>query len=481
MKGESVVEKQKVTVAQGASAVLGIVIVAVLALAAALISPSLVSGTGSEPAAGSGSAPAASASSATGQTTEVTVTVDGMRFVPGTIEVPAGNNLVVNFENTGDQRHDLVFANGVATEALAPGASARLDVGVITSNLDGWCSLPGHRQMGMVLEVVATGSESETTDQMGMGHEGMDHSATASAMPTMADLMDEATKHDPYPARVEPLPAADGPQTREYTFEVVESEEDLGAGIVRPLWTFNGTGPGPILHGRVGDEFVITLVNNGTMGHSIDFHAGEIAPDEVMRTIEPGESLEYRFTAGRSGIWMYHCGTMPMTLHIANGMFGAVIIEPDGLEPVDQSYVLIQSEYYQDEAGNTAADKLNTMIPDVAMFNGRAFQYDAHPLTAKVGDRVRFWVLDVGPNSPLAFHIVGTQFDTVWSEGHYSVHHGQSTDGLTKGVTGAQVLPLQAAQGGFVELVAPEPGHYAIVNHIMTLAEKGAHGILQVE
>ena len=92
----------------------------------------------------------------------------------------------------------------------------------------------------------------------------------------------------------------------------------------------------------------------GSMGHSVDFHAGERAPDEVMRTIPPGGSLTYRFTAQRAGIWMYHCSTMPMSAHIAAGMHGAVVIEPDGLPAVDRSYVLVQSEVHVDGDGSTA-------------------------------------------------------------------------------------------------------------------------------
>ena len=164
----------------------------------------------------------------------------------------------------------------------------------------------------------------------------------------------------------------------------------MTAGRTREVWTYNGTTPGPILHGRVGDTFHITLVNHGTMGHSIDFHAGEVAPDQPMRTIEPGQSLDYTFTASRAGIWMYHCATMPMSSHIANGMFGAVVIEPDGLEQVDRSYVVVQSELYLGANGQPAdAGTIAGLVPDVVAFNGRAFQYDAHPLTATVGQRVR--------------------------------------------------------------------------------------------
>src|SRR5690606_7182327 len=101
--------------------------------------------------------------------------------------------------------------------------------------------------------------------------------------------------------------------------------------------------------------------------------------------------------------------------------------------------------------------------PDVVAFNGRAFQYHAHPLTADVGDRVRIWVLDAGPNASVSFHVVGTQFDTVWSEGAYTVHRDAAIDGRTPGRTGAQTLSLLAAEGGFVELVPVEAGHYAFV------------------
>lgn len=110
------------------------------------------------------------------------------------------------------------------------------------------------------------------------------------------------------------------------------------------LWTFGGSAPGPTLHGRVGDRFVITLINDASIGHSIDFHAGARAPDRVMRTIPPGGRLVYRFTATRAGIWMYHCSTTPTSAHIANGLFGAVVIEPRDLEPADRSFVLVQSE-----------------------------------------------------------------------------------------------------------------------------------------
>ena len=233
--------------------------------------------------------------------------------------------------------------------------------------------------------------------------------------------------------------------------------------------------PGPTLRGKVGDKFVITLVNDGSMGHSIDFHAGELAPDQPMRTIAPGESLTYEFTATHSGAWMYHCATMPMTDHIANGMFGAVIIDPPNLPEVDREYFMVQSELYLGPQGGIVdSAKAAREEPDAVVFNGFANQYDHDQLRAKVGERVRIWVVDAGPSRPSAFHIIGGQFDTVFKEGAYLL----KPDNEEKGAS--QTLDLAASQGGFVELEFAEAGHYPFVSHVMVDAERGAHGIVNV-
>ena len=201
------------------------------------------------------------------------------------------------------------------------------------------------------------------------------------------------------------LPPLSDETVRKVTFTVTEVPLEVAPGLWQTRWTFNGGSVGPVLHGRVGDVFEVTLVNDGTIGHSIDFHAGALAPDRPMRTIAPGESLVYRFTATRAGIWMYHCSTMPMSSHIAAGMHGAVVIEPEGLPAVDHSYVLVQSEVFLANAATSAeqaleldADKVVAERPDRVVFNGIANQYDLHPFTVRVGERVRFWVLDAGPN-----------------------------------------------------------------------------------
>ena len=423
---------------------------------------------------------------ANAEVTEVDVRVNGMSFIPNTIEVPNGNRLIVNFSNTGDQRHDLVFENGAETGPVPTGEAATVDAGIIEESTQGWCSMVGHRQMGMTLDVVATGgshgSHDAGTGSAGDGDTALGSSARGAlpALPTMADLMAEPGEtFEPWDAALDP---ASDSTTHNISLDVEEAEKEVAPGRTQKVWTFNGQTPGPVLRGKVGDRFVITLTNNGTMGHSIDFHAGDISPDDVMKTIEPGESLTYEFTANRSGIWLYHCSTSPMSVHIANGMYGAVIIDPPDLAPVDEEYVMIQGEQYwsDDLEEGTDASAVAYGIPSALTFNGYPFQYDHAPLTVQAGDRVRIWVLDAGPNLPLSFHVVGTQFDTVWSEGTYSLQAGQPAVG-TGSDAGSQALGLLAAQGGFVEFSPREPGHYTMVNHAMSYAERGAHGTLVVK
>jgi nitrite reductase (NO-forming) len=423
-----------------------------------------------------------------GRTTTVEVVAEGMRFTPDVIEVPAGDRLVIEVTNAGDDVHDLVLETGATSGHLAPGDSATVDVGVVGRDLDGWCSVVGHRQMGMTLEVRATartetltvspdeGSDAEASDGHSHGHGGSNahHGGTG----TPATLDPSAEPDEDFAARDAALPPLSDERVHRLTLTVRETVVEVAPGVTQTLWTYNGSAPGPTLHGRVGDVFVITLVNDGSIGHSIDFHAGSLAPDRPMRTIQPGERLTYRFTATRAGVWMYHCSTMPMSAHIANGMFGAVVIEPEGLPPVDRSYLVVQSELYLGpDGGPVDAEKLAAEDPDAVVFNGYAFQYDARPLAARVGERVRVWVLDAGPNRATSFHVVGGQFDTTWAEGAYLLRPGR---GRRAADGGAQSLALQPAQGGFVELAFPEPGHYPFVSHVMVDAERGAHGVFHV-
>lgn len=414
-------------------------------------------------------------SGATGRTTTVTVEAHDMRFVPDRVEVPAGDRLVLEVVNVDDTVHDLVLDGGATSGRLAPRQRTTVDVGVVGADLAGWCSVAGHRLMGMTLAVVVTGDAPPAPGASAAPHHAThDGGASAPAAGGLPDLM--APPDDDFVARDAVL-APPGPGTTHHVrLEVSEEVQEVAPGVTRTAWTFGGTAPGPVLHGRVGDRFVVTLVNDGSLGHSIDFHAGALAPDDVMRTIEPGQELTYTFTATRSGIWMYHCSTMPMSLHIANGMFGAVVIDPPGLPPVDREYVLVQSEVYLGAPGATAdEDALTAQTPTLLTFNGYANQYRDRPLPARAGERVRVWVLDAGPNRPSSFHVVGGQFDTVYREGDWTLRDGGST-----GTGGAQVLALQPAEGGFVELTFPEAGTYPFVTHVMGDAERGAAGRFRV-
>ncbi|GAC57844.1 putative oxidoreductase, partial [Gordonia hirsuta DSM 44140 = NBRC 16056] len=407
----------------------------------------------------------------TGNTTTVQVDAVHMRFDPGTITVPAGDRLVLEVTNKDTMVHDLVLATGQSTGRLAPGATATLDVGVVGRDIDGWCSIVGHRQQGMVLDIVAEGGGSVG----GSGGSG----AAAPPVDLMAFPDKDFRARD---ARLAPAPAA---TTHRYTFTVSEAPGEVAPGAEQIVWTFVGpegadTGAGkvggPTLRGKLGDVFEVTLRNDGTMAHSIDFHAGMVSPDPNMRDINPGESLVYRFRAEHTGIWLYHCATMPMPVHLAAGMFGAVVIDPPDLAPVDAEYLFTQSEWYLGpDGGPIDADKVAAALPDLVMFNGYANQYVYRPLRAKVGDRVRMWVLDAGPNEPLSFHVIGTQFDTVYAEGTYLLRRDNPLRG------GSQALALAAAQGGFVEMTFLEPGTYTFLNHRMYDGDRGAMGYIVVE
>lgn len=448
--------------------------------AAAALALVVAGGVAADPAAaGIGAAPTAGVT-ATGRVVEVEVEARDMRFSPASVEVEAGDTLVLVVTNVDDTVHDLVLDSGATTGRLAAGASARVDVGVVGRDVAGWCSVAGHRQMGMTFDVVVLGGAqaegAQDASQDGAGDHGTHDGAAGGGdeAADAADGMDLRGEPGPLFEPVDPVlaPAPDA-RVHRVTLEVQEVEREVAPGVTQTLWTFGGTAPGPVLRGRVGDTFEITLVNDGSIGHSIDFHAGALAPDEPMRTIDPGERLTYTFTATRSGIWMYHCSTMPMSLHIANGMFGAVVIDPPELPEVDREYLLVQSELYLGEPGGVAdAAKIADGAPDAVVFNGYANQYDHAPLEARTGERVRIWVLDAGPSRASSFHVVGGQFDTVYLEGAWTL----GGPGTAPTTGGAQVLGLLPAAGGFVELTFPEPGHYPVVSHVMVDAERGAHG-----
>lgn len=233
-----------------------------------------------------------------------------------------------------------------------------------------------------------------------------------------------------------------------------------------------------MLRVTVGDTVRVTIKNpeSNQMSHSIDFHASLVAWNDEMRSIAPGEELVYEYVAEYAGVYMYHCGTAPALHHIANGMFGMIIVEPaEGLPEVDHEFVLVQNEWYLGQQGATIdleKASASAPAPDFVVWNGVASQYADHPIEVPVGETVRVFVLNAGPSVDSSFHVVGTIFHDVIKEG---VHLQEGNEGNW----GAQAVDLSPAQGAIVEMRFDEDGLYPIVTHAFNFVGKGALGLFQ--
>jgi nitrite reductase (NO-forming) len=403
-------------------------------------------------------------SAAAGGVTEVDVTLADISVSPNMIEVPAGQEITVHVTNTGKLDHDFKVDGGPGTAMLKSGEQADLVIGPFTSDTAAWCTVAGHKEAGMKLAVhvlggAAAGDGATVTTSPASGNATID----GAAMPG-TDWMGR-----------NPVltPKASG-TVHEIAFDATEKLIEVAPGVTQLMWTFNDQVPGPTLHGSVGDTFRVTLTNKGEMGHSIDFHASKVAWSDEMRTILPGESLVYEFVADYAGAFMYHCGTAPALHHIGNGMYGAIIIDPPGLAPVEEEFAVVQSELYlgpQNQPGDLT--KMINEQWDAVVFNGYYAQYKFAPIHVEAGKRYRVWVINDGPNENSAFHIVGTIFDTVFKEGAYTLQPDSSNGG-------SQVLDLQPAQGGFVEFTFAEDGLYPFVTHKFANVGKGAIGFFAV-
>jgi nitrite reductase (NO-forming) len=269
------------------------------------------------------------------------------------------------------------------------------------------------------------------------------------------------------------VPAYRPAEVHSVHLDMTEKNVEIAPGKVVRVWTFGDQVPGPVIRVRVGDTVKTTITNSGTLPHSIDFHAARIAPDRAFRDVAPGESFTFNFTATSPGVFMYHCGTAPVVHHIANGMYGMIIVEPEeGLPPVDRELAFVQSEFYVSDTPGMPADneKLMTAIPDVVAFNGYAAQYKDNPIVVRKGERIRAFVLAAGPNTWSAFHVVGTIMDRVWIDGNPANEQ-----------VGLQSLNLSASQGAIAEFRLDEEGTYPFVTHDFTNAAKGAVGLLRTE
>jgi nitrite reductase (NO-forming) len=412
---------------------------------------------------GASAAPAAPAAAADIVPAGGTIAIEAfdLGFTPAKPSVAASGEYQVSFKNTGSVTHDVTFADGTKLSA-DPGATVSGKVTVPTQGITFLCSVPGHAAAGMNGAVLVAGA-------------GAPAAPSASTPPITAGAVPvEDPNAPPYVLRDPAAPPVLAGTVHDVDLPIIETDVTVAKGFVVHAWTFGGTVPGPTIRVHLGDTVRVHLTNRGSMSHSIDFHASQTAMNHQMVEIKPGATFTYTFTADYAGVWMYHCGTAPALHHIANGMFGMVIVEPKGgLPKVDQEVALVQSEWYlggQKEPVDYAKANAAAPAPDFVTFNGIASQYKDHPIEVKTKGRVRVFVLDAGPNVDSSFHVVGTIFDTVIKEG-ITLARGNA------GGWGSQAVDLAPAQGAIIEFSPQEDGMYPMVTHAFNFVGRGAIGI----
>ena len=293
--------------------------------------------------------------------------------------------------------------------------------------------------------------------------------------PGLADISEN-------PANVPPPLTRKAPATVRIDLETIEIEAHLDANSRYRFWTFNGTVPGPFQRVRVGDTVEVHLKNNeeSWFAHNVDFHA-VTGPGggASLGAPGPGESYSFKFKALNPGLYVYHCAVSPVALHIANGMYGLILVEPeDGLAPVDQEFYVMQGEIYTEESFgssgllNESYDKLIDERAEYLVFNGHVGALtDHYPLRAKVGETVRIYFGVGGPNYTSAFHVIGEIFDKAYLHGSL----------LTPPLESVQTILVAPGGAAIVEFKCEVPGRFVLVDHALSRAERGLAGYLFVE
>lgn len=293
-------------------------------------------------------------------------------------------------------------------------------------------------------------------------------------------------------AELKPL---DPSPVKEVRLDTTHKIIEIAPGVKFSGWTFGDQVPGPTIRAKVGDKIRFTMTNRSDeavpgvqltaapMMHSMDFHAAMVSPQDKYRSIAPGQTITFEFTLNYPGMFMYHCGTPMILEHIASGMYGALIVEPREGYPtkVDREYVVIQSEFYakpdpqkrKTDAGPLYVldtERLKDARPTHTVFNGRHNGMVDKPLAAKPGERVRLFVMNVGPSKTSSFHVVGTIFDRVWLEGN--------PDNQMRGM---QTVLLGSSNSAITEFIIPEEGSYIMVDHHFANASQGAIGLISTK
>ena len=377
-----------------------------------------------------------------------------------TLTVHEGETVQITLINGEGAEHDLVVDQyGARTQhVVGKGASSTMS---FTADKTGefayFCSLPGHRQAGME------------------GHIQVVPGPRTAAGPTAPDIVRD-------PADL-PLPiGARPPQTIRVDLNTIELKGQLNDKTTYTYWTFNGKVPGPFIRVRVGDTLEVHLKNdqNSLMIHSVDFHAA-IGPGggaEFTQT-DPGQESVVTFKALVPGLFVYHCATPSVSNHITNGMYGLILVEPEGgLPQVDREFYVMQGELYTTKPFGTEGDqemdyeKLISEHPEYFLFNGAVGSLTkAHPLRARPGETVRIFFGVGGPNFTSSFHIIGEIFD--------HVYQGASLGAPP--LTGVQTVSVPPGGATVVDFKIKRAGRYTLVDHALSRVERGLVGFLIVD
>lgn len=279
-------------------------------------------------------------------------------------------------------------------------------------------------------------------------------------------------------------PALDGrgPETVRIHLDTIERMGALDDGTDYRYWTFGGQVPGPFVRVRVGDTVEVTLANDeeSWMSHNVDFHAVTGPGGGGVATVAgPGESKGFTFKALNPGLYVYHCAVPVAAQHIANGMYGLILVEPEGgLPKVDREFYVMQGELYTEEMFGTKGEltesyeKLLNEQPEYYVFNGAANALSKdNALRAKVGETIRIYFGVGGPNKTSSFHVIGEIFDKAYSLASLT------SDPLTN----VQTVTVPPGGAAAVDLSVQVPGTYILVDHALSRAARGLVGQLVVE
>ena len=436
-----------------------------------------------------------SGAGATGKTVEYTLLtnmVDGQMAFFGvgggidgvknpTLSANVGDFVRVTLTSGDGVEHDVAFPDfGAKSEHISgKGSSTTLEFvpdrpGKFTYN----CVVAGHKEAGMIgaFEVTGTAINDSSDSAPSSGPVTVSGPVLVNNPATKgADIVRDPTE---IPTTI---PARE-PQTVRIDLETVEIEGQLADGTTYKYWTFNGKVPGPFYRVRVGDMIEVHLRNltNSTMAHSVDFHA-VTGPGggATMTQTPPGEETMFTAKALNPGLYVYHCATPMVAQHIANGMYGLILVEPEeGLPPVDREFYVMQGELYTNEAfGSTGllTENLPALLnedPEYLVFNGAANALtEQKPLKAKVGETVRIYFGVGGPNFTSSFHVIGEIFDRVYDQASLT----------SPALTNIQTTLVPPGGATMVEFHLEVPGRYILVDHALARLQRGLAGFLIAE